>query len=137
MHLEARRVRPLAAAGALGLALAGGVAATTLAPAADGDPGRSAAESRVLPRVKGQVGPDMTISVNRSSVVKGRYRIVVNDDSSAHNFHITGPGDVDRKTSVSGTGRTVWRVRLRPGTYTIVCDVHPETMNTSLRVTAD
>ena len=61
---------------------------------------------------------------------------MVQDESSAHNWHISGPG-VDKETSVSGTGKTVWRVRLRVGTYTIRCDVHPSTMRTTLRVTAD
>ena len=101
------------------------------------DPGTSAEASRALPRVRGHVGPGMTISVNRSRVVKGRYRVVVQDESTAHNWHISGPGGVDRKTSVTGTGKWVWKVRLRPGTYSIVCDTHPTTMKTSLRVTAD
>ena len=79
----------------------------------------------------------MTISVNRSRVVKGRYKIVAQDDSTFHSWHITGPGGVSRKTSITGTGRWTWKVRLRPGTYAIFCDAHPLTMKTSLRVTAD
>ena len=27
-------------------------------------------------------------------------------------------------TAVGGTGRWVWKVRLQPGTYKIVCDPH-------------
>lgn len=92
--------------------------------------------SRALPRVRGHVGPGMTISVNPRRVAKGRYRVVVQDQSTVHNWHISGPGDVSRKTSISGTGKWVWKLRLRPGTYTIVCDPHATTMNTRLRVTA-
>lgn len=97
-------------------------------------PSTSAAAS--LPRLRGTVGPGSTITISRHRMAKGRYRLVVKDESSQHNWHITGPG-VDRSTTVEGTGRTVWRVRLRPGTYSIVCDIHSATMSTSLRVTAD
>jgi hypothetical protein len=101
------------------------------------DPSTPSAQlSRALPRLRGAVGPGLTISISKNRVAKGRYRVVVRDQSTAHNWHLSGPGGVDRKTSVSGTGKWVWKVRLRRGTYTIVCDVHPDTMRTSLRVTA-
>ena len=147
-HL-ARGVRTLAVAVTAASALVVPLAADAQAPVAGhhdhgaaaaspvADPSGPAEASRALPRVRGQVGPGMTISVNPSRVVKGRYRVVVQDESTAHNWHISGPGGVNRKTSVSGTGKWVWKVRLRPGTYTIVCDPHAATMKTSLRVTAD
>lgn len=162
MDLRARGIRTFADAVALSLVLVGALAASAqapvVAPAADHhaalghhattpdtEPASTtvfrdtkvAARWRALPRIRGTVGPGTTITVNRSQVVKGRYRIVVKDESAAHNWHITGPGDVSKKTSVSGTGKWVWRIRLRAGTYGIVCDIHPTTMNTSLRVTAD
>lgn len=93
------------------------------------------ANATALPRIKGYVGSDGTITINKRTVVKGRYRIVVNDDTTAHNWHISGPGDVDRKTTVAGAGTWSWRVRLRRGTYGIVCDPHASWMNTSLKVT--
>jgi plastocyanin len=62
-----------------------------------------------------------------------RYKLVVRDRSSRHNWHIRGPG-VDRKTRVAFTGRKVWRVRLRVGTYRIVCDPHSSTMRTRIVV---
>ena len=86
-----------------------------------------------LPRIKGNVGPGMTISVSRHNAPPGRYRFVITDQSSSHNWHIRGPG-VDRRTSVAGTGRTVWRLRLTAGTYRIKCDPHASTMHTRLVV---
>ena len=88
---------------------------------------------RSRPVIKGTVGPGMTITVSRHRAPHGRYRLVVRDRSSEHNWHIKGPG-VNRRTSVAGTGRTVWRVHLVPGRYRIRCDVHPTTMRTRLRV---
>lgn len=92
------------------------------------------AKAPALPRLKGYVGSDGTITINRRTVVEGRYRIVVTDDTSAHNWHIAGPG-VDRTTTVTGIGTWSWTVRLRRGTYAIVCDPHASWMHTSLRVT--
>lgn len=141
MFLVTRGVRTLAVAVTASSALltqAATGAPTQATPSAGSPPSTAAAsasETAALPRLRGTVGPDSTITISPRRVVKGRYRQVVKDESSAHNWHITGPG-IDRSTSVSGTGRSVWRVRLRRGTYNIVCDVHPITMNTSLRVTA-
>lgn len=88
-----------------------------------------------LPRLRGYVSGDGTITISRHSVPRGRYRIVVLDDTNAHNWHISGRY-VDKETTVKGTGRWVWRVRLRKGTYSIVCDPHEAWMNTYLKVTA-
>ena len=48
------------------------------------------------------VGPGFSISMSSSSVTAGTYTINVSDQSSAHNFHLSGPG-VDQATSVPGT----------------------------------
>jgi plastocyanin len=85
-------------------------------------------------RLSGTVGPGFTITVNKSRVAHGQFRITINDRSSAHNFHLTGAG-VNKRTSVSGTGTTVWLVRLRAGTYRFVCDPHASTMKGTLRFT--
>lgn len=87
-----------------------------------------------LPTLRGKVTDGRAITISQDSVSAGRYRIVVDDQSASHNWHIRGRG-VDERTSVAGTGRTVWRVRLRVDTYEIHCDVHPHTMRTSLTVT--
>jgi plastocyanin len=85
-------------------------------------------------KINGTVGPGFTITVAKKSVKAGKYTFVIKDRSSAHNWHITGPG-VNKKTSVSGTGTKRITVTLKKGTYTIVCDPHASTMRTTLRVT--
>jgi hypothetical protein len=82
--------------------------------------------------LSGSVGPGFTITMKKPTKA-GSYRLTVNDRSSAHNFHITGPG-VNRRTSVGGTGRTTWTLSLRKGTYTFVCDPHASTMRGSFRI---
>ena len=49
--------------------------------------------------------------------------IKVEDKSSIHNFHLSGPG-VNKTTSVGGTGEKTWTIKLKPGKYTYQCDVH-------------
>jgi plastocyanin len=65
----------------------------------------------------------------------GTYTIVVQDFSTMHNFHLTGPG-VDVSTNVEGTGVFTFTVTLSVGTYRFQCDVHPTTMNGTFRVGA-
>jgi len=84
--------------------------------------------------IKGNVGPGFTISVSKRTVKQGRWRLSVNDRASIHNFKITGQG-VSRQTSIARTGRTVWTLNLKPGTYTIVCVPHARTMRTTITVT--
>ena len=60
--------------------------------------------------------------------------IVVNDQSSAHNFHLTGPGGVDVATDVSGEGEESLDVTLEAGEYTFVCDPHASQMKGSFTV---
>ncbi len=68
-----------------------------------------------------------------TSLKAGAYTIVVQDRASDHNFHLKGPG-VDKKTSVGGKGTTTWKVTLRKGTYTYVCDPHASVMKGSFTV---
>jgi len=82
--------------------------------------------------LQGTVGPGSTITLTKggSSVHKlpaGRYRFKVSDKSDQHNFHLKGPG-VNKKTSVSGTGTVTWKITVKKGKYTFVCDAHPEMM---------
>jgi plastocyanin len=82
--------------------------------------------------VTGVVGPAFNISLkeNKKAVkilAPGTYIFVIDDKSSIHNFHLTGPG-VNRKTSVGGTGKSTWRLTLRRGTYRYVCDPHATIM---------
>jgi hypothetical protein len=112
-----RRSIPVVLVALCALALAGGA--------------QAAPQAKTL---RGTVGPGFTITINKKSVKAGVYTIVVRDLSNAHNWHIIGPG-VNKKTSVSATGTTTFKnVRLRKGTYTIVCDPHASSMVTTLRV---
>lgn len=90
------------------------------------------------PKLVGTVGPGFTITLKKSGtkVTKlkaGKYSIAVNDLSSIHDFHLTGPG-VNKKTSVAGTGKTTWTVTLQTGkTYRFMCDPHQSIMKGSFK----
>jgi plastocyanin len=69
-----------------------------------------------------------------TSLKAGSYTVKVKDESTKHDFHLTGPG-VDQKTSVPETTEATWTVKLSAGTYTFVCDPHAATMKGSFTVT--
>lgn len=87
------------------------------------------------------VGPGFTITLTTAdgaavtSLPAGDYKIAVDDKSDIHNFHLTGPGDVDVMTEVSEVTKVDWDVTLEAGTYTYQCDPHASTMNGSFEVT--
>jgi len=88
--------------------------------------------------LNGTVGPGFTITLTKAGkkVTKlpaGTYTFTIADKSSIHNFHLTGPG-VNRRTSVSATRTETWRLRLKPGKYTYVCDPHKSFMKGSFTV---
>ena len=76
------------------------------------------------PTYKGTVGPGFTISMTTKPSKAGTVKIVVNDKSSIHNFHLTGPG-VNVKTAVKAVGSKTFTVTLKKGTYKFICDPHP------------
>jgi plastocyanin len=82
--------------------------------------------------ISGTVGPGFTISMSKARTHVGMYTVTIHDKSSFHNFHLTGPGSVNRKTGVSFVGTVTWQVRLRAGTYKFQCDVHPDMMHGKL-----
>jgi hypothetical protein len=91
-------------------------------------------------QLTGTDGPGFTITLkNRTKTVKtlapAKYVFVINDKSSIHNFHLTGPG-VNKKTTVGGMGTTRWTITLRAGTYKYVCDPHKSFMHGSFVVRA-
>ena len=80
------------------------------------------------------VGPGFDISVETNGTIPpGSYELTVDDLSSAHNFHLSGPG-VDVSTSVAGEGSETFPVDLEPGTYSFVCDPHSFSMSGSFEV---
>ena len=68
-----------------------------------------------------------------TTLAPGTYAIEVNDQSNAHNFHLSGTG-VDVATEVSEVGEVTWDVDLQDGTYEFVCDPHASSMNGSFEV---
>ena len=85
------------------------------------------------------VGPGFDISLTTedgedvTTLAPGTYTIEVNDQSNAHNFHLSGTG-VDVATEVSEVGEVTWDVDLQDGTYEFVCDPHASSMNGSFEV---
>jgi plastocyanin len=101
--------------------------------------GPAPAAHRDATTLHAKVGPGYTISLTNDdgSPVKnlqpGAYTILVDDESSIHDFHLTGPG-VDEATDIEGTGTTTWNVTFTNGTYTFVCDAHSTTMKGTFTV---
>lgn len=90
--------------------------------------------------VVGTVGPAFTIDLalggkKVTQLKKGvRYRFVVNDRSSIHDFHLSGPGLNRVLTSVEFTGTKSVVLTLKKGVYRYVCDPHSDLMHGSFRV---
>ena len=84
-------------------------------------------------KLGGSVGPGFTISMGKRTVAHGQFRITIKDRSSIHNFHLTGPG-VNVKTSVAATGSKTFRITLKKGKYTFLCDPHASTMRGTFRI---
>ena len=64
------------------------------------------------PVLNGTVGPGFTILMKKKPTKAGKYKLVVSDKSSIHNFHLKGPG-VNVTTGVGPSGRRPSRSRSR------------------------
>ena len=90
--------------------------------------------------VQGSVGPAFTINLTlHGKTVKTlkngvRYRFVINDRSSIHDFHLTGPGLNRMVTTVDFVGTRSFVLTLHKGVYRYVCDPHASFMHGSFRV---
>jgi plastocyanin len=110
------------------------VALATLVAAGAVASSAAAAPPKLVASVSDPLNISLTKGGKKVTVLKaGTYRIVVQDKASDHNFHLSGPG-VNKLTSVGGQGTTTWKVRLRKGTYTYVCDPHSGFMKGSFTV---
>jgi len=85
------------------------------------------------PKFTGTVGPGFTIKMAKKPTKAGKITLVVSDKSSIHNFRLKGPG-VNVATSVSATGTKTFKVTLKKGKYTFLCDPHATTMKGSFTV---
>lgn len=118
-------------------AAGGGTMAKTDAGDSAGD---SAAITPAGTPLKGVVGPGFEIHLTDdkggpvSKLAAGEYTIEVDDQSDAHNFHLTGEG-VDETTEVGSTGKQTWKVKFASGEYKYVCDPHASQMNGAITVT--
>jgi hypothetical protein len=90
--------------------------------------------------VRGTVGPGFTISLTLggkkvTSLKSGvRYRLVIDDRSSIHDFHLSGPGVNRVLTGVGFTGTKSVVLTLGKGLYRFVCDPHSDSMRGSFKV---
>ncbi len=85
--------------------------------------------------LNGSVGPGFEISLDGTDGLQpGDYTLVIDDQAPEHNFHLTGPGDVDVSTDVSAEGEESFDVTLETGEYTFVCDPHASQMRGTFTV---
>ena len=90
------------------------------------------------PTLNGTDGPGFTITLTKggAKVTKlkaGSYVIKINDKSNIHNFRLKGPG-VNKATTVPQKGTVTWKVTLKKGKYTYVCDPHATIMKGAFTV---
>ena len=91
--------------------------------------------------LKGEVNDNFQIKLRKNGVAvktlkAGTYRMQIEDESTSHNFHLFGPGGVNKKTAVPFVGKRMWTVTLKPGRYTFQCDPHASSgMKGTFRVT--
>jgi plastocyanin len=101
----------------------------------------SLAGSSAATPLTGTDGPGFTITLTKGgkgvkTLPHGSYVITVKDKSSAHNFHIFGPGVAKVVTTVPFVGTKKITVTLKKGTYTFQCDPHVTTgMKGTFKVT--
>jgi plastocyanin len=106
-----------------------------------GGAGAARADNPVL---TGDVGLNdgftLTLEDASGSLVKhldpGTYTLVVHDHSAFHNFHLSGPGNVDVSTTPDFIGDQTFTVTLVDGQYFIQCDPHSSQMKGNFTVGA-
>ena len=91
------------------------------------------------PVLRGTVGPGFTITLTKGgksvkTLARGRYKLVVADKSSIHNFELEGPGIGELETDVSETGTSAFTVTLKKVKYVFYCKPHRTTMRGSFVV---
>jgi hypothetical protein len=64
----------------------------------------------------------------------GTYTLLVHDHSTFHNFHLSGPGNVDVQTPVDFVGDQTFTVTLVDGQYFFQCDPHSSQMKGNFTV---
>jgi plastocyanin len=96
--------------------------------------GVAADNSTLQATLQATVGPGFNISLKDSNgaavahLDPGTYTIVVSDQGTAHNFHLSGPNNVNEASSIEDVQTVTWTVTFTDGIYTFNCDAHPGTM---------
>jgi plastocyanin len=90
--------------------------------------------------VKGTVGPGFTITLTLggkkvTKLKAGRYRFVIDDRATIHDFHLSGPGLNRVLTTVGFTGTRSVLLTLRKGAYRYFCDPHASFMKGAFKAT--
>ena len=125
------------------LALTVAVAATACSGGSGGSKQPTAPAALQHPKsLVGLVGHNDAFSISLSdeagnairNLAAGTYTLSIKDESSIHDFHLSGTG-VDKTTGVSGTGTTTFSITFAPGKYTFVCDPHASSMHGEFTVT--
>lgn len=91
------------------------------------------------PTLNGTVGPGFSITLTKdgkkvTKLTAGTYIFKIADKSSVHDFHLKGPGAVNKTTKVGGLSSATWKLTLKKGTYSYVCDPHSSFMHGSFTV---
>jgi len=104
--------------------------AVTLAAVAIGALGARADADAEATRLVGTVDDAAIIALKHgdgtpvTTLPLGAYDIEVTDSTTVHNFHLTGPGGLDRSTTIGGQESVTWSLTLGEGDYHYVCDTH-------------
>ncbi len=118
---------------------AGGEDTTTITDTTDTTTDTTTETVEASGALKGSVGPGFEISLATedgapvTTLEPGTYELELDDLSSAHNFHLSGPG-VDISTDVGEEGTQNVSLTVATGSYSFVCDPHASQMNGSFEV---
>ena len=112
------------------------------APTTSASPSADAGPVQVLTGTVGEEGKPEAFTITLAdstgapvtTLKAGTYQVKVNDLAKFHNFNLNGEG-VEQKTTVPEVTDATWTVTLKPGTYTYLCDPHPDTMKKTFTVT--
>jgi hypothetical protein len=107
--------------------------------------GAAFSRSSSTPTLKGVVGPGYSIKLTKGgkkvkTLKAGKYRIVISDKSSFHNFTLERERPSKPKlekdiTSVSFSGSKTITWTLKPGSWRAYCSVHEDLMHQDFKVT--
>ena len=107
--------------------------------------GAALSRNSATPTLKGVVGPGFTISLKKGgkkvkTLKAGKYKIVVSDKGSIHNFTLEREKPSKPKmeklitaTGFTGTKTVIWT--LKPGSWRAYCSLHEAQMQQNFKVT--